>query len=94
MPSKDRHAHRRVLNSAKLPKVNTINDLFARADINSIINELDKEKPNMSDLIVIWLDKNDKTFYFSITEDTFTSTAVWMLEGTKLDVLSEDTEGE
>jgi len=93
MPSKDRRSHR-IPNSARLPKVKTINDLLARADINSIINELDKEKPNMSDLIVIWLDKNDKRYLFQITEDTLSDRATWMLESTKLDVLNEDTEEE
>jgi len=90
---KDRRSHR-IPNSARLPKVKTINDLLARADINSIINELDKEKPNMSDLIVIWLDKNDKRYRFCITEDTLSDRATWMLESVKLDVLNEDTEEE
>lgn len=91
MPSKDSRSNR-IPNSARLPKVKTVNDILARADINSMINELDKEKPNMSDLIVIWLNKNDHQFYFQITEDTLVSTATWLLEATKYNVITEDTE--
>lgn len=90
MPNKKR-SHK-VPVSARLPKVKTINDLLARADINSIINELDKEKPNMSDLIVIWMGKETKQYHFQITEETLNCLAVWMLEGVKLDVMNEDLE--
>jgi len=86
--SNNRRSHR-IPNSARLPKVKTINDLLTRDDINGILADLDKAKPNISDLIVIYMDK-DKNRYFLTTEDTLVSTATWMLEGTKLDVILED----
>jgi len=89
MPN-NRHSHR-IPNSARLTKVKTINDLLTRDDINGILADLDKAKPNISDLIVIYMDK-DKNRYFLTTEDTLVSTATWMLEGTKLDVINEELE--
>ena len=90
MQSKGR-SHR-IPNSARITKVETVNDLLTRDDINGILADLDKEKPNISDLIVIYLNKDDKRCYFQITEDTLTDRATWMLESTKLDVLNEDLE--
>lgn len=91
MKGKDKRQHR-IPNSARLPKVKTVNDLLTRDDINGMLADLDKEKPNISDLIVIYLNKDDKRYYFQITEDTLNATATWMLESTKLDVLNEDLE--
>ena len=93
MPSKDRRSHR-IPKSARLPKVKTINDLLTRDDINGMLAELDKEKPNISDLIVIYLDKDTKQYHFQITEDTLNAIAVWMLENTKLDMLNDELEEE
>jgi len=87
------HSHR-IPNSVRLTKVKTIRDLLTRDDINGILADLDKEKPNISDLIVIYLDKRDKRCYFQITEDTLTDRTTWMLESTKLDVLNENVEEE
>jgi len=83
----------RIPNSAKLTKVKTINDLLTRDDINGILADLDEAKPDISDLIVIYMDK-DKNRCFQITEDTLVSTATWMLESTKLDMINEDLEEE
>ena len=91
MPN-NRRSHR-IPNSARLPKIKTVNDLLTRDDINGILADLDEAKPDISDLIVIYVDK-DKNRYFLTTEDTLTSTATWMLESTKLDVIMEDTEEE
>ena len=92
MPGKNRRSHR-IPNSVRLPKVKTINDLLTRDDINGILADLDESKPNISDLIVIYMDKN-KNRCFQITENTLNSTATWLLETTKLDVIMEDTEEE
>jgi hypothetical protein len=83
----------RIPNSVRLPKVKTVNDLLTRDDINGILADLDEAKPDISDLIVIYMDK-DKNRCFLITEDTLNSTATWLLETTKLDVIMEDTEEE
>jgi hypothetical protein len=91
MPSKDKHTHR-IPNSARLPKVKTVNDLLTRDDINGILADLDQEKPNISDLIVIYMDRRDHKYHWTITDGTLVSTATWMLESTKLDLLIEDTE--
>lgn len=94
MPSKDNRAHRIPIGATKpitLSKVKTIEDLFTRADINGILNNLDKEKPDITDLIVICVDKKDE-MYFWITNKTKVSTATWMLESTKLDLLNEGIE--
>lgn len=91
MPN-NRRSHK-IPNSARLPKVKTINDLLTRDDINGMLADLDEAKPDISDLIVIYMDK-DKSRCFLITEDTPVSTATWLLETTKLDVIMEDTEGE
>lgn len=90
---KEKMPHRKP-KSAKLQKVKTVNDMLTRDDINGMLSELEKQKPNISDLIVIWLDKNDRKFYFQITGDTLVTTAVWMLEGAKLDVMNEDFDEE
>jgi len=87
------HSHK-IPNSARLTKVKTISDLLTRDDINGILADLDKEKPNISDLVVIYLDKRDKQCYFQITEGTLTDRTTWMLESTKLDVLNENVEEE
>jgi len=83
----------RIPKSARLTKVKTINDLLTRDDINGMLSDLDEAKPNISDLIVIYMDK-DKNRCFQITETTLNATATWLLEATKLDVIMEDTEEE
>ena len=93
MPGKDRREHR-IPKSAKLTKVKTVNDLLTRDDINGMLADLDKEKPNISDLIVIYLDKRDKRYHFQITEDTLNAVAVWLLQQVNQDILNEDTEDE
>ena len=90
---KEKVSHR-MPRSARLPKVKTINDLLTRDDINGMLADLDKEKPNISDLIVIYLNKDTKKYNFQITEDTLNTTAVWLLQQANQDVLNDDTEEE
>ncbi len=76
----------------KLPKrITTINDLLASDEINTILSALDKEKPNIVDLIVIITNK-EGDYSWTITKHSKTSTATWMLESTKLDILSDDSD--
>jgi hypothetical protein len=92
MPSKDKRIHRLPIGAIKpatLSKVKNIEDLFTRADINGILNKLDKEKPDIDDLIVIWVNKKDE-LYFTITDKTLVSRATYMLEATKIDLLTGD----
>ena len=93
MPSKDSRVHRiSPKGKQKKSKVVTINDLLTRDDINGILSDLDKDKPDIRDLIVIYVDKRDKSFSYYLTQDTLISTATWMLEATKLDLLTEQTD--
>ena len=93
MPKTDRRKHR-ITKSAKIPKrVMTVNDILARDDVNGILADLDKLKPDIKTLIAIYLDNKDNEYHWRITDGTWVSTATWMLESTKLDLLnSEDDE--
>lgn len=87
---KDTH---RIPNSAKLTKVKTINDLLTRDDINGILAEMDKRKPDITDMIIIFYDKEKDIYGWQVTEDTSAPLATYLLESTKLDLLSPaDTE--
>lgn len=95
MPSKNNKTHRIPIGATK-PKrsrrITTVEDLLARDDVNGILNNLNEVKPNISDLIVIYMDKRDKQRYFLTTEGTLVSTATWLLETTKYDIILEDDE--
>ena len=94
MPKTDRRKHR-ITKSAKIPKrVMTVNDILARDDVNGILADLDKLKPNIKTLIVIYLDNKDNKYHWRITDGTWVSTATWMLESTKLDLLNSEDEDE
>ena len=67
----------------------TINDLLTRDDVNGILENLNKVKPNITAAIVIYMDK-DERYHRQITDGTLISTAVWMLESTKLDLLNAE----
>ncbi len=68
----------------------TINDLLTSDDVNGILADLDKVKPHIKAAIVIYIDKRDDKYHWGITDDTLVSTAVWMLESTKMDLLCDD----
>ncbi len=74
----------RIPNAVKLPKrkLVTVNDLFARDDVNDFLATVDKQKAEITDCVLIYLDK-DRNYHFVITENTLVSTAVWLLESTK-----------
>jgi hypothetical protein len=69
----------------------TINDLLVKDDINGILSDLDKSKPDIKDLIVIQLPR-DGGYRMWITEDTLESTAVWLLECVKNDIINDKYE--
>jgi hypothetical protein len=80
------------MNKRKIRRAVTVNDLLARDDVNGILADLDKEKPNIQDLVVVYIDRRDNRYYAKWTEATLVSTAVWMLESTKLDLLNANCE--
>lgn len=73
--------------ATRAKRATTINDLLARDDINGILSDLNKEKPSMTDLIVIYVDKEGLKWQY--TDDTLVSKAVWMIECMKFDLLNE-----
>ena len=81
----------RIPNAVKLPKrkLVTLNDLFARDDVNDLLATVDKHKADITDCVIIYLDKN-RTYHWAVTKDTLESTAVWLLESTKHDLLHSD----
>ena len=91
MTAPNRHYQRIPLEAIAPKRRVTINDLFTRDDVNDILANLNKIKPNLNGCIVIYLDKNDR-YSWQMTSDLKTSTATWMLESTKLDILNQDYE--
>lgn len=85
MPRKDKQ-HRIIL--PKRVKKVTIEDLLTNDDINGMFQELEKVKPNISDLIIIYVDKKTGDYQYLITDNTLVSLATYLLECTKLDILS------
>ncbi len=73
-------------------RITTIEDLLTRDDINGILVALDKVKPHISDMIVIYFDKERNILDYIVTDETLVSKSVWMLEATKLDILNGDKE--
>jgi hypothetical protein len=60
--------------------------------VNGILADLEKVKPDISDLVVIYLNRSDKRYHAQFTDSTLESTAVWMLENVKLDILNNEVE--
>lgn len=95
-PNKDRRQNpKRVgLTTKQLIKrtkrITTVEDILARDNVNDILVHLDKVKPNISDLIVVYYDKEGNGWDCQITEDTLISTATWLLESAKLALLNEN----
>lgn len=61
----------------------SVNDLLASDDVNGILKDLEEIKPHISDMIVIYVDKRDNTWHSQITEQSLSSTVVWLLESVK-----------
>lgn len=92
MNNKSKHQHRQPISTPESQPITTVSDLLTTDDVNGILSDLNKVKHNISDLIVIYLDKETKRYSFQITANTLVTTVTWMLESTKLDVLEEDDE--
>jgi hypothetical protein len=91
MLNKNKKSHKVQIGKAKLLKSNEpvfVEDLLANEDVNRILEDLHKIKPNINTLLVLWQD--DENTYWEITKDTNVSMAVWMLESAKIDLLNED----
>lgn len=67
----------------------TVNDLLTRDDVNGMLQDLQKKKVGIKNLIIIYTDDNSAN-HWEITSDTTSSLAVWMLESTKMDVMDGD----
>jgi 3-methyladenine DNA glycosylase AlkC len=93
MPAPDRQVHKPLKRSTR-KRITTLNDIFTRDDVNGILNDLDKVKPNINDLVVIYVDAKNHKCDWLITDGTLVSTAIWMLESVKLDLLYADDEEE
>ena len=90
MNNNDNKNHR-LPKRTRLTKVNTVDDLLTRDDINGMLADLNNLKKDIDDLIIIYTDKG-RNYWFQITEGTLISTAIWMLESTKVDLLHDDFE--
>jgi hypothetical protein len=89
--NKNQKSHKIQIGKVKIFKGNKHvfpEDLFTQDDVNRILEDLQKIKPSMKSLIVLWQDEDNT--YWEITKDTNVSTAVWMLETAKFDLLKED----
>ncbi len=78
------------MDKKKIKRATSINDLLARDDVNGILDDLNKVKPNIKNLVVIYTDSTDSQRHFKITEGTLESLVIWMLETTKIDILNNE----
>lgn len=76
-----------------LSKIKTVDDLLASDNINEMLRDLDKQKSNISDLLIIYTEK-DGSSYYDCTPHTLKSLAVYMLEDTKLSLMDSEKEDE
>lgn len=93
MQNKDMQQHRIPVNTTKTKRakrITTVEDLLARDDVNDVLAEMNKLKPNISAMIVIYMEREYEDHYFQITDGTPTERLVWMLESTKLDLLTNN----
>ena len=74
-----------------LTKVITLNDLFARDDVNEFLADMDKEKPNIKDAIIIYVTKDNK-LRWEMTQDITIDNAIGLLERTKLSAIEQFSE--
>jgi hypothetical protein len=91
---KSNRVHRLPIKSTKtitLRRAKSCSDILAQDDVNGILNDLADYKSDMDDLIVIWTDKKGD-LWFQTTKGIKESTALWMMEITKQDILNEGDE--
>jgi len=69
--------------------VTTVADLFASDDVKGIIKDLRGRQADIKELLICWVDR-DSSVHWEVTSDTLESTAVWMLEYTKKQIMAEE----
>jgi archaellum biogenesis ATPase FlaH len=88
---------RKTRNPDRLPKysrrpVTTVTDILTRDDVNDILSNITKQKDSIKHMIVITIDKEELYSWWT-TDDTTMSTAIFMLESTKLELFNSDNGG-
>jgi hypothetical protein len=89
---KDKQAMKRFglpFSALRLKRKTTVSDILTQDDVLSVLEDLANNKERIKDLIVIYTDSKG-TYHWNVTGGTLSSTAIWMLEGVKLDVLDGD----
>jgi hypothetical protein len=71
-----------------LPELNSIQDVLARDDLNEFLSDMDKEKANIAEDIIIYTTKDGKEGW-EMTENITLNAAIGMLERTKLTAIQE-----
>ena len=66
-----------------------VDDILSADAVNAVLEKVQKQSSNISDLLVIYLDKESGKYYWHITGNTLYSTAVWMLASTENDMLNQ-----
>lgn len=87
-----KQARRKITRKNKqtpLKNIHSVEDLLTRDDINDMLRDLDKNRIEITDLIIIWQNKDEEIIY-DITPNTKLSLAILMLESTKIDLLRDE----
>ena len=76
------------IKKAKVTQIpDKVEDLLASSDVNDILEDLNKLKPHISDLLVIYVDRRTGRWSYECNDDLLTSKAVWLLESVKFDFI-------
>jgi len=69
------------INPKKEQQIETVNDLLAKDDIHSVIEDAIEHKKNMKCLVMVWLDNDDGLHYYTST--TNSKDTIYMLDECK-----------
>lgn len=69
--------------------ITRMDDILNADAVNAVLEKVQRQAPNISDLLVIYLDKETGKYYWHITGSTLYSTAVWMLASVENDMLNQ-----
>jgi hypothetical protein len=67
-----------------------VDDILSADAVNAVLEKVQRQAPNISDLLVIYLDKETGEYCWHVTGNTLYSTAVWMLASVQNDMLNQD----
>jgi len=67
-----------------------VDDILSADAVNAVLEKVQRQAPNISDLLVIYLDKETGKYCWHVTGNTLYSTAVWMLDSVQNDMLNQD----